>query len=476
MQALHASFTSRIAKAVAATKKIQFDLENDAAAVKQSKSDVKAIDDERKLAKANEKKRIAAMSSEEKLEHISGVKKAKQLATKFKAREGILLPKIKSETIDPYLKAGNDVLLADQSNLTLERRVGSNKFWQLSDLQKGLVLNTMRSVSQRPRNDAFVKHVTGGEHLPSNITVENRDFLSLGGKSWLSNVAVDAAVAVIVKAQRSFDDAHVVREPVVVLTSSYYTALACPTHENARKRDIFERGIGNTLHLTEIYRQPDGSLLSCNCTDIDFLVWRPGHWINAIISPTQSTIFIEDSIQSNRHPKVIAVLANFFKIVYHAVYGFHHCIQWRIEYTTGGCQTDSSACGIFAAARASHYALTRCISKVSDFDQCDVEDLRYFIAYSLCVEAAAAGNLAVSMMPGESVSLQVPTQSTLATLGSTCAQGSMKLTVDEIKQLNLPLEDVLTLAAAGELMRTAQSKGPEDYSDFHCNSWIQIVD
>ena len=97
------------------------------------------------------------------------------------------------------------------------------------------------------------------------------------------------------------------------------------------------------------------------------------------------------------------------------------------------------------------------------FDQCDNEDLRYYVAHSLCLKAAAAGNRAVSVMPH--LHMASPSVQPFPFPSSTPA--SLNITAAELAQLNLPPEDVQTLAAAGELMKGAHSEEP-----FDCSSWL----
>lgn len=95
-----------------------------------------------------------------------------------------------------------------------------------------------------------------------------------------------------------------------------------------------------------------------------------------------------------------------------------------------------------------------------------MQALRYYSAYSLCLKAAAAGNRAVSVMTRKA--LPASPCEPAAVLRPTSGVGSTNITREEILLLNLPPEDVLALATAGELMRAVRLEGEHDAY----NSWI----
>ena len=136
-------------------------------------------------------------------------------------------------------------------------------------------------------------------------SVDSFDLMSISGKNWLTNFALDAGIALQLSRLPVVDLSSASgRKPVTVMSAQYYTAMANPLSRSTKTKDKF---IPGRCHPNTVYKQYDGTMLPCDTTDVVFPVWRPGHFILVIVSPTASTIFILDSFRT-KHKMIEQVM------------------------------------------------------------------------------------------------------------------------------------------------------------------------
>lgn len=166
-------------------------------------------------------------------------------------------------------------------------------------VEQNLAYNTYRAVSQLEGSARFMS-IRGTDISRVNTLLDNSDFMNIFATNWLSNFTLDASLAVLLRGLSVTVDQ--IRPPVIVFSTSQYTAIANLSHKNQAKRDTFIHG----NDWSGLYRR-GGEMFPCDSTDVWFPVFRPSHFVPALLSPTTETMHILDTL-NGKHPKVQKVL------------------------------------------------------------------------------------------------------------------------------------------------------------------------
>lgn len=220
--------------------------------------------------------------------------------------------------------------------------------------------------------DVDVNHTTFSEI--GHVRLEVGSYKKLRGSGWLDGDVIATFLDIVF-------NTHNPRNDVLHIGPIFYTLLM-GAHEKALHMYSDERNYRLTEaveYITRSWTRQDFS------KDIVIAVHQPGHWILAIIVPSEETIIVLDGMDIDRSI-VFNVLIRWYADILLLSFKEDCTIQWQrkaiSDFEAAPRQTDHTSCGVIACMFAYTYIKTgrRIANTLEDWSQADVSKLRLFMA------------------------------------------------------------------------------------------------
>jgi Ulp1 family protease len=242
----------------------------------------------------------------------------------------------------------------------------AKKFWEFSGAEEENIVTKLKQTvnsSQRIPHDFF------------NTSCTYYDIASLYHKNWLTGSVISSYLSQMLRFNTS-------SRQMLLLSHDFYAFLSC-LHRGYDFDNVPQ-------YLIHQFHEDNSKLLY----DIIFPIHIPGHWILAIILPTNSCLILLDSMHHDRNTIHSAKAKNILRWYNDLCISLRNSpstpiSQWKIVSKSISrneplpLQTDSNSCGVFVAITAAYWVMHQRLPTTSDWTQQHMPKLRLHMAATL---------------------------------------------------------------------------------------------
>jgi hypothetical protein len=239
----------------------------------------------------------------------------------------------------------------------------------LLSLNKGVAVGSVLFDENNPASDCV-------------FSVDSESMLTLSGRKWLAGETIDAFL--MAQTRKYPTEA----QHVTIFPSTMFTSMMHQTENQGGRSEYYDHS-----QTTRFTANLDPAYLS---EDMLFPISRPNHWIGAVISPIQKSLYVVDPYPGNTHAAVVANLQMFYRLEYKRIYpstateavldqlfAGWTIITGYILPATRPLQYDGTSCGVLTSMYFLYWLLNRKLPTTADFSQTDVPAFRLLMVYSI---------------------------------------------------------------------------------------------